>query len=325
MKFAVTFGRMHPRLWVEAAEKADRLGFESAWLPEHLVLPIAMAGSPFADAEHPPVPPSTQLFDPGSMLSFIAARTESIRLGTYVYLLGLRHPFISARAFGTLDWVSGGRAVIGAGAGWLRSEWEALGIDPATRGARLDEAMDVCRRLWTEESVAHDGPYFPFSEVAFEPKPVQQPIPIYIGGESAPALRRAGRLGDGWVGMGHTPESAAASVTTIRAHRGRGAARPGLRGDGRRRMHHARRRGGLGSRRGGPAHRDPLEAFGRGARRDGGLLLELHHHKRLIDAVVQVSVLPVSPCLGGLGRHLIRPVYVSFVNPINEGYSDSLP
>jgi probable F420-dependent oxidoreductase len=219
MKFAVTFGRMHPRLWVEAAEKADRLGFESAWLPEHLVLPIAMAGSPFADAEHPPVPPSTQLFDPGSMLSFIAARTESIRLGTYVYLLGLRHPFISARAFGTLDWVSGGRALIGAGAGWLRSEWEALGIDPATRGARLDEAIDVCRRLWTEESVAHDGPHFPFSEVAFEPKPVQRPIPIYIGGESAPALRRAGRLGDGWIGMGHTPESAAASVTTIRAHR----------------------------------------------------------------------------------------------------------
>ncbi len=219
MKFAVTFGRMHPRLWVEAAEKADRLGFESAWLPEHLVLPMTMAGSPFADDEHPPVPPSTQLFDPGSMLSFIAARTRSIRLGTYVYLLGLRHPFITARAFGTLDWVSGGRAVIGAGAGWLRSEWEALGIDPATRGARLNEAIEVCRRLWTEESVVHDGPYFPFGEVAFEPKPVQQPIPIYIGGESAPALRRAGRLGDGWIGMGHTPESAAASITTIRTHR----------------------------------------------------------------------------------------------------------
>ncbi len=219
MKFAVTFGRMHPRLWVEAAEKADRLGFESAWLPEHLVLPMAMAGSPFADAEHPPVPPLTQLFDPGSMLSYLAARTKSIRLGTYVYLLGLRHPFITARAFGTLDWVSGGRAVIGAGAGWLRSEWEALGIDPATRGARLDEAIEVCRRLWTEESVAHHGPYFPFGEVAFEPKPVQRPIPIYIGGESAPALRRAGRLGDGWIGMGHTPESAAALVSTIRAHR----------------------------------------------------------------------------------------------------------
>ena len=149
-------------------------------------------------------PPSSSTRPP--YLSFIAARTTSLRLGTYVYLLGLRHPFVTARAFATLDWVSGGRAVIGAGAGWLQEEWRALGIDPATRGARLDEAIVVCRRLWTEETVANDGPCFPFAEVAFEPKPVQQPIPILIGGESAPALRRAGRLGDGWIGMSHTPD-----------------------------------------------------------------------------------------------------------------------
>jgi probable F420-dependent oxidoreductase len=219
MKFAVTFGRMHPRLWVEAAEAADRLGFESAWLPEHLVLPIAMSGSPHAGAEHPPIPPTTQLFDAASTLSFVAARTTSLRLGTYVYLLGLRHPFITARAFATLDWLSGGRAVIGAGAGWLRDEWEVLGIDPATRAGRFDEAIGVCRRLWSEETVAHAGPYFSFAEVAFEPKPVQQPIPILIGGESAPALRRAGRLGDGWIGMSLTPDSAAAAATTIGEHR----------------------------------------------------------------------------------------------------------
>jgi probable F420-dependent oxidoreductase len=219
VKFAVTFGRMHPRVWVEAAEAADQLGFDSIWLPEHLVLPVSMAGSPYPGVEHPPVPPTTQLFDPASLLSFVAARTSAIRLGTYVYLLGLRHPFVTARAFATLDWLSGGRAVIGAGAGWLRSEWEALGIDPSTRSGRLDEAIEVCRRLWTEETVAHHGTYFPFAEVAFEPKPVQRPIPILIGGESAAALRRAGRLGDGWIGMAHTPDSAAASVATIRSHR----------------------------------------------------------------------------------------------------------
>ena len=219
MKFALTLGRMHPRLWVEAAEEADRLGFESVWLPEHLVLPIAMAGSPHAGAEHPPIPPTTPLFDPAALLSYLAARTTSLRLGTHVYLLGLRHPFITARAFATLDWLSGGRTVIGAGAGWLRSEWEALGIDPSTRAARLDEAIVVCRRLWTEDTVSHDGPHFPFAEVAFEPKPVQRPIPILIGGESAPALRRAARLGDGWIGMTHTPDSAAAQVAVIRAHR----------------------------------------------------------------------------------------------------------
>ena len=77
----------------------------------------------------------------------------------------------------------------------------------------------MCRRLWTEETVAHHGTYFPFAEVAFEPKPVQQPIPILIGGESAVALRRAGRLGDGWIGMGATPDTAAAAVAVIRSHR----------------------------------------------------------------------------------------------------------
>ncbi len=218
LKFAVTFGRMRPDIWVEAAQVAERLGFDSIWLPEHLVLPLAMAGSPYAGAEHPPVPPTTQLFDAASMLSFVAARTSTIRLGTYVYLLGLRHPFISARAFATLDWLSGGRAVIGAGAGWLAAEWEAVGIDPSTRGARLDEAIEVCRRLWTEPTISHTGPHFPFAEVAFEPKPVQHPIPIFIGGESAPALRRAGRLGDGWIGMAHTPQTAGTMVATIRGH-----------------------------------------------------------------------------------------------------------
>jgi probable F420-dependent oxidoreductase len=210
---------MHPRLWVEAAEVADRLGFESVWLPEHLVLPLAMAGSPFEGADHPPVPPTTQLFDPAALLAHVAARTTSVRLGTYVYLLGLRHPFITARAFGTLDWVSGGRAVIGAGAGWLRSEWEAMGIDPSTRGARLEEAIGVCRRLWTEETISNDGRYFPFEAVAFEPKPLQRPIPIFVGGESRTALRRAGRLGDGWIGMGATPERAAACAAELRAQR----------------------------------------------------------------------------------------------------------
>jgi probable F420-dependent oxidoreductase len=218
-KFAVTFGRMRPDIWLDAAVAADRLGFESVWLPEHLVLPLTMAGSPYAGAEHPPVPPHTPLFDPASLLSFVAARTSRIRLGTYVYLLGLRHPFVTARAFATLDWLSGGRAVIGAGAGWLRSEWEALGVDPDTRGSRFDEAIGVCRRLWTEETVSNEGPNFPFTDVAFEPKPVQRPIPIHVGGESVRALRRAGRLGDGFVGMAHTPGSAAALVAQLQEHR----------------------------------------------------------------------------------------------------------
>jgi probable F420-dependent oxidoreductase len=183
------------------------LGFDSVWLPEHLVLPVAMAGSPYAGAEHPPVPPTTPIFDAPAYLSFLAGRTERIRLGTYVYLLGIRHPFVAARAFATLDVLSDGRAEVGVGAGWLESEWRAVGLDFATRGRRLDEAIAVCRRLRTEPQVEHHGEFFDIDPVCFEPKPVQQPPPVSIGGESEPALRRAAQLGDGWLGMGHTPES----------------------------------------------------------------------------------------------------------------------
>jgi probable F420-dependent oxidoreductase len=175
-----------------------------------------MAGSPYAGDSHPPVPPQTHLFDVPTYLSYVAAKTERIVLGSYVYLLGLRHPFISARGWGTLDRLSGGRTILGAGAGWLESEWRAIGLDPRTRGARLDEAIEVCRRLWTEDVVEHHGTHFEFDPVAFEPKPVRAPIPIHIGGESATALSRVARLGDGWLAMYQTTESMAVHIETLR-------------------------------------------------------------------------------------------------------------
>jgi probable F420-dependent oxidoreductase len=216
MRFGVSLGRLNPAFFTEVTEAADEMGFESVWLPEHLVLPVAMAGSPYAGAEHPPVPPTTPIFDAAAYLAFLAGRTRQIRLGTYVYLLGIRHPFVAARAFATLDVVSGGRAEVGVGAGWLESEWEAVGLDFATRGRRLDEAIEVCRRLWTEPEVEHHGEFFDFDAVCFEPKPIQQPPPILIGGESNAALTRAERHGDGWIGMGHTPDSVAPIASRLR-------------------------------------------------------------------------------------------------------------
>ena len=120
MKFGVALGRLNPAFFVPVVDEAERLGYESVWLPEHLVFPIEMGGSPFPGEEHPPVPPSTPVFDAFAYLSFLAGRTERVKLATHVYLLGLRHPFISARAIATLDIVSGGRAIVGIGAGWLR-------------------------------------------------------------------------------------------------------------------------------------------------------------------------------------------------------------
>jgi probable F420-dependent oxidoreductase len=143
-----------------------------------------------------------------------------VRLGTHVYNIGLRHPFVSARAVLTLDVVSGGRADVGVGASWLKEEWDTLGLDFATRGRRVDEALEVCKRLWTEEVVEHHGRFFDFGPVMFEPKPVQRPHPpIIVGGESPAALRRAAFLGDGWIGLGHTAESVAPLVRRLRALR----------------------------------------------------------------------------------------------------------
>jgi probable F420-dependent oxidoreductase len=129
----------------------------------------------------------------------------------------LRHPFTAARGAQTVDLLSNGRFEFGIGASWLEEEWVAAQLDFATRGRRVDEAIEICKRLWAEETVTHRGEFFSFDGVAFAPKPVQRPgPPILVGGESAAALRRAARLGDGWIGMAHTFESGAAQIDKLR-------------------------------------------------------------------------------------------------------------
>jgi len=225
VKFGVTFARLRPALWAQTAELCDELGYESVWLPEHLVLPVQQSGSPYAGSDHPPVRADAPVFDVFTMLAFFAGRTERIRLGTNVYNIGLRHPFVTARAVATLDVVSGGRVELGIGASWLKEEWDVAGLNFATRGARVDEALDVCKRLWTEPEIEHNGEHFAFAPVAFEPKPLQPGgPPIAVGGDSKPALRRAALRGDGWIPM-NTPLSglaaARAEIAAMRKEAGR--------------------------------------------------------------------------------------------------------
>jgi probable F420-dependent oxidoreductase len=216
MKFGIPLARAHTGLWSDQTKHAEALGFESVWLPEHLVLPTAMSGSPYDSATHPPVPPQTPLFDAFNYLSFLAAQTTRIRLGTYVYNIGLRHPFVSARAAATLDIVSAGRFDFGVGASWLREEWDAVGLDFDSRGARVDETLHVCRALWRQPSLEYHGRFFDFDEVMFEPKPVQQGgPPLHIGGDGKAALRRVARIGDGWLPMNHTLDRIPNSVRTL--------------------------------------------------------------------------------------------------------------
>jgi probable F420-dependent oxidoreductase len=225
MKIGIALGALNPAFHEAVVLESEALGFESVWLPEHLIFPATMSGSPHVGQDHPPVPPTTPVYDVFAMLSYYAARTERIRLGSNVYLLGLRHPFVAARAIQTFDLVSQGRAEIGIGAGWLREEWTAVGLAPETRGRRLDEALEVCRRLWTEDVIEHHGEFYDFAPVCFEPKPCQMPHPrIHVGGESDAALRRAAQAGDGWLGLQHDLTSVrqpVAKLMRLRAECGR--------------------------------------------------------------------------------------------------------
>lgn len=219
MKFGVPLGLVHPGIWRELAIEADRLGFESVWLPEHLVFATDLSTARYPGTGEPGIVPGTPLFDAPAYLCALAAVTERVRLGTAVYLYGLRHPFVAARAFATLDQISGGRAIAGVGAGWYEGEWIAAGVDFGTRGRRLDEAIEVSRRLWTEDAIEHHGEFFGFPEVAFEPKPVQRPLPMLAGGESKAALRRAARLCDGWISMPQTLEGVRPRLDLLRTYR----------------------------------------------------------------------------------------------------------
>src|SRR5262245_47578915 len=132
MKFGVMLGSLNAGLWVAASEEADRLGFESVWMPEHLVIPKAASRSPHRGQERPPVPSNVPIFDVFVYMGAIAMKTRRIRLATGVYNVGLRHPFVTARAVATADRLSGGRVELGIGSSWLEEEWDALGLDFAS-------------------------------------------------------------------------------------------------------------------------------------------------------------------------------------------------
>lgn len=221
MRIGIPLFMLRPEQMAAVAARAEALGFESVWVAEHLVFPVAIRSRyPYAAEGVPPVNPATPLLDPLLVLMQVAARTERIRLGTNVYILPLRHPIAVARMVATLDVLSGGRVSFGVGLGWLEEEFAAVGIEFATRGARTRESIRALRALWTEEAPSFDGRHVSFPPVRFEPKPVQRPHPpILVGGESEAALRRAAVLGDGWYGVGHTPDTAAAQVRRLQALR----------------------------------------------------------------------------------------------------------
>ncbi len=163
---------------------------------------------------------------PWVFLAAIAARTSTLHLGTGVFLLPLDHPLDVAEEIATLDHVSGGRAFLGAGLGYRRYEWDALGLPYERRGSRMSEALEIVQRAWTEPTLTFHGEHFDFDDVEVLPKPVQQPRPrVWVGANVGPGIRRATRLADGWmVGFGDqlpALESTVADFRAASARRGR--------------------------------------------------------------------------------------------------------
>jgi probable F420-dependent oxidoreductase len=185
------------RALISWAEEADRLGLHSGWVSDHIAWPREIESSyPYTDDGSFPGGFDMPWLDPLGTLMFVAARTEKLRLGTTVLILGYRPPVLTAKWMASLDVLSGGRAILGVGVGWMREEFDVLGMPFDNRGARADEQLEVFEALFTHPSPSYDGSYYRFGEVGFSPKPLQERLPIWVGGNSEAAYRRTARFGD---------------------------------------------------------------------------------------------------------------------------------
>jgi probable F420-dependent oxidoreductase len=192
----------------ELGRVAEQVGFDSAWTVEHVVYPEGYESTyPYDKSGKMPGDSSLPVPDPLVWLSFLAAATDTLLLGTGIIILPQRNPLVLAKEAATLDWLSGGRLRLGVGVGWLEEEFDALGVPFDERGDRTDEHIEVMRALWSGDSVDFDGRFTSFDSLTANPKPVNGTVPIHIGGHSAAAARRAGRLGDGFFpAKGNTAE-----------------------------------------------------------------------------------------------------------------------
>jgi probable F420-dependent oxidoreductase len=191
---------------VEIARTADRTGFDYVACCDHIAIPRRLAGAM-----------STVWYDPVATLSYLAAATGRVRLLSHVAVVGLRHPLVTAKAYATVDHLSGGRLVLGVGAGHVQEEFEAVGADFTGRGAVLDETIDaLTAALGPEEFPEFSGERFSFKELGQRPRPAQERVPVWVGGSSPAAVRRAALRGDGWLPQGDPREKLPALIARLR-------------------------------------------------------------------------------------------------------------
>jgi len=211
MKFGITIP-LHRSVEVktnlELALRCEELGFDSIWISDHVILPNKYKGR-FSDI----------LYDPLVLLASLAASTKRINLGTSVLILPYRNPIIVAKMVSTLDMLSDGRVIFGVGPGWMKEEFDTIGIPFNDRGRRTNEYIKIFKELWNNDEPNFKGEFYNFSEIKFYPKPLQKPHPpIWIGGNSNKAIRRAIQLGDGWHPVWFGPDEMLEKINLLRKH-----------------------------------------------------------------------------------------------------------
>ena len=208
------------------AQRAEDLNFDSVWVSDHVILPRKVDSFyPYAPDGVPTFLPDEDYYEPLAVLNFLAGCTQRVRLGTHVLILPYRNPVLTAKILATLDVLSEGRVILGAGVGWMEEEFQALGLNTyLERGAVTDEYIELYKELWTKDEPVFHGKYYQLSGSGFQPKPVQKPHPpIWIGGHTGPAIRRAAKYGDGWFPIGLRPpailepEELAGKIDRLRA------------------------------------------------------------------------------------------------------------
>ncbi len=224
MRFGVhglNFGKVAGEipLLLQVVKSADDLGLDSVWVGDHIVIPRQIASAyPYSPTGTPPFKPDEAALEPLTLLAYLAGCTAHVQLGISVLIVPHRNPLYAAKVISTLDVLSGGRVICGVGAGWMREEFEALGLNFERRGQETDEWIRIFKVCWQEDDPAYHGKLFTFDHIAFEPKPVQKPHPpIWVGGNSRRAMRRAVELGDAWHPGWSRPDQLAAQLMDLRA------------------------------------------------------------------------------------------------------------
>jgi len=219
VKFWQVISFSEPDQMLGIARAAEEAGFHGVLVSDHLFFPGRLQSKyPYSEDGKPGFDGTTPFPDPWTTIAAMAAVTERLHFATMVYILPLRHPLEVAKTVGTASVLSGGRVALGCGAGWIREEFDAVGVDFRTRGRRMNEMIEVMRKAWTGEMVEHSGDHFQFGPLQMSPAPAAQ-VPIFVGGLSNAALRRAAALGDGWLGTGQTPDEVAGYVERLGRYR----------------------------------------------------------------------------------------------------------